>query len=219
MILYLHGFASGPSSQKAQYFRRRLGELGIQLLVPALDEGAFPHLTLSRQLRLIEDLCASEKGPPVLIGSSLGGYLAALHAAAHPVTALVLMAPAVDFAASWRARLGAAAVGAWRDRGTLPVWHYGQEKDLPLGYEFLEDAARHERWPAVRCPTLVLHGRRDEVVPLARVERWVERNPGARLVLYNAGHELTEVLGPLFEEARSFLAGVPEVLAAHPQLR
>ena len=70
------------------------------------------------QLRLVGEVCerpAPEGGadPLVLIGSSMGGYLAALYASrasqasqafGRPVAALVLMAPAVDFHRRWAER-------------------------------------------------------------------------------------------------------------------
>src|SRR5581483_1687357 len=118
MIVYLHGFASSSGSYKAQLFLRRFAALGIEIVVPALDEGDFIHLTLSGQLRVVGRVCAGAAAaePLVLIGSSMGGYLAALYAAAHPaaVDALVLMAPAVDFARRWRERLGEHAMAEWQ---------------------------------------------------------------------------------------------------------
>ncbi len=44
-FIYLHGFASSPSSRKARFFEERFRELGIGLEVPDLAEGRFskPH--------------------------------------------------------------------------------------------------------------------------------------------------------------------------------
>src|SRR3712207_248123 len=95
-VLYLHGFASGPSSGKAQFFRARLAERGVQLEIPDLVEGDFENLTITGQLAVIERTARGD--PVVLMGSSLGGYLAALYASSHPeVTKLILMAPAFYF--------------------------------------------------------------------------------------------------------------------------
>jgi len=48
-FVYLHGFASSPSSRKARFFAERFRELGIGLEVPDLAEGDFRNLTLSAQ--------------------------------------------------------------------------------------------------------------------------------------------------------------------------
>ena len=52
----------------------------------------------------------------------------------------------------------------------------------------------------------MLHGRRDDAVPLAAAEAFAARRPERRrLVVYDAGHELTEVLGSLWAESMAFL--------------
>ena len=218
MLLYLHGFASGPQSFKARRFEHHLGRRGLALEIPALDEGDFERLTLSRQLALVERLTREAPRPHVLIGSSMGGYLALLHAAAHPVDALVVMAPAVDFARRWRERVPAEQLASWERTGRMWVDHHALKRKAPLGVDLLHDAALHAPWPVVKAPTLVLQGVRDEVVPLAPVQHWVERTPSARLLTYDSDHELTDVADTLCEEALRFLAEVPAVRAAHPAL-
>ena len=80
-ILYLHGFASSPASRKARYFSEKLQDRGIAGEIPDLAEGEFERLTVTRKLKVIENSARHE--PVILIGSSLGGYLAALYAASH----------------------------------------------------------------------------------------------------------------------------------------
>ena len=122
-FLYLHGFASGPNSSKARYFRDRFAALGIPLDVLDLEHGDFAGLTLSGMLQTIHHAAAGT--PAVLIGSSLGGYLAALYAARHPeVERLVLLAPAFRFPTHYPATLGEAKLAAWRTSGKMPVFHY-----------------------------------------------------------------------------------------------
>ncbi|HUE31238.1 MAG TPA: YqiA/YcfP family alpha/beta fold hydrolase, partial [Verrucomicrobiae bacterium] len=96
-LSYLHGFASGPGSTKAQFFRARLAEHGVALEIPDLAPD-FTHMTVTGMLATVEAILA--RGPVVLLGSSLGGYLAALAAARRPdhVPGLVLFAPAFGFA-------------------------------------------------------------------------------------------------------------------------
>jgi len=219
MLLYLHGFASGPRSFKAQRFLHHLQRRGLALEVPALDEGDFERLTLTRQLALIERLTRVAPRPHVLIGSSMGGYLALLHAAAHPVDALVVMAPAVDFARRWRERVAPEQLSEWERTGRLWVDHHALEAKVPLGLGLLRDAERHAPWPVVEAPTLVLQGVRDDVVPLAPVQQWVQRTPSARLLTYDSDHELADVADELCEESLRFLAELPALQAAYPGLR
>lgn len=100
--------------------------------MPVLDRGDFEHLTISGQLAVVERAAAGR--PVALIGSSLGGYLAALYAARHPeVPRLVLLAPAFGFATEWPERLGAEAVEQWRRTGAREVFHYADARMRRLG--------------------------------------------------------------------------------------
>ena len=76
-IVYLHGFASGPSSSKAQFFRAKFAERGIAIEIPQLDQGHFEALTITGQLSVIDRTVGGDE--TILMGSSLGGYLAALY--------------------------------------------------------------------------------------------------------------------------------------------
>src|ERR1700761_5244732 len=99
-VLYLHGFASSPASRKGQFLSAKFSSRGLQLELPDLADGDFEHLTVTRQLQILERLL--DGTPAALIGSSLGGYLAALYASTHPeILRLVLLAPAFDFRQLW----------------------------------------------------------------------------------------------------------------------
>ena len=80
-LVYLHGFASGRQSSKARYFQQLLEAAGIAVEVPDLADGDFESLTITGQLAVIDRVAAAR--PLDLMGSSLGGYLAALYAARH----------------------------------------------------------------------------------------------------------------------------------------
>jgi pimeloyl-ACP methyl ester carboxylesterase len=204
-VVYLHGFASGPGSTKAQLFRARLAARGVALEIPDLAPD-FTHMTITSQLAIVDAIL--DRAPALVCGSSLGGYLAALAAAHRPerVTALLLIAPAFGFADRWEARVGAATMAAWRRSGTAPVFHYGSNREEPLSIALLDDARRYPDEPDPPQPTIVLHGRRDETVPLDAAERFVARRPAQRrLVVYESGHELLDVLEPLWADASAFL--------------
>jgi pimeloyl-ACP methyl ester carboxylesterase len=203
-VLYLHGFASSPHSRKAAWFGERLRGEGWEVRVPELDCGDFAHLTLTSQLRLIER--EAGEGPVSLIGSSLGGYLAALYAARQPkVERLVLMAPAFGFARRWQVWLGEAAVDEWRRTGWLSVPHYSTGREMELGWQFLQDALRYEEEPAVEQPVLIFHGRGDEVVPVEASRGFAAGRRNVRLLEVDSGHDLLNVLDLMWSETRRFL--------------
>jgi uncharacterized protein len=204
-IVYLHGFASSPQSSKARFFAERFGALGVPFTAPELDEGNFERLTITSQLHVVEK--AVGDGPVVLMGSSLGGYLAALFAArsVERVEKMVLLAPAFQFPSRWRARYSAEELERWRVKGAIPFFHYGFKEERGLGYRIVQDALQYEDEPAFPQPALVLHGRRDEVVPVALSKAFAEGHPNVKLKVVESGHELTDVLEQLWLETAAFL--------------
>jgi uncharacterized protein len=210
-IVYLHGFASSPHSSKAQFFQRKFAERGVPMEIPRLDEDRFEELTISSQLAVIERAVGDE--PAILIGSSLGGYLAALFAGRHPgkIEKLVLLAPAFQFPRRWRERYSDQDWERWKREGSTPVFHYGDGRERRLGYQLVEDAARYEDEPEFPQPALILHGVRDSVVPASLSRVYAARRPNTRLVLFESGHELTDVLEPMWREIFNFLS-VPETI-------
>ncbi len=210
MILYLHGFASGPGSSKATALAERFARIGVALTIPDLTPGeqGFERSTPSSMLSIAEAALASARPPRAIVGSSLGGYLGALAASRSAgVDRLVLMAPAFRLAERWHSRLAPGERRRWKEEGLL-VDHRASRRQRRLDWAFMEDALRWPAFPEVRVPALCIAGKRDEVVPLADVEAWVARTPGARLVVVDDGHDLLASLDRIFEEARDFLRPV-----------
>jgi hypothetical protein len=202
-ILYLHGFASSPTSSKARFFAERLRAAGAEVEVPDLAAGDFEHLTLSAQLRVIERAAAG--GPVSLVGSSMGGYLAALYAARHiGVRRLVLLAPAFRFAHCWADSMGAEAVAAWR-LAPREVFHYGEGRMRPLSHELLEDARQYEDFPDFPQPSLIFHGANDDIVPAQYSEQFAATHLNARLQILDSGHDLLNMLDFMAPQVCEFL--------------
>jgi len=203
--IYLHGFASSPASRKARFLVEKLQEHSIHLETPDLAPD-FQNLTITSQLAVIHGAIRGE--PVVLIGSSLGGYLAALYAAEQPqiVERLVLLAPAFDFYELWKKDLGPAKLAEWRENGTICVYHYGAGQETPLGYQLLDDASKYSAFPDFEQPCLILHGLRDEVVPFEKSALFAAARPDNRKLLsFNSGHELTDVLNEIWDSSCGFL--------------
>lgn len=202
--VYLHGFASSPQSTKALYFQKRFAEQGLSLIIPQLDKGDFGALTITGQLKVIDEAVGSL--PALLIGSSLGGYLAALYAAHHSnVERVVLMAPAFQFPERWRQRFTDDELARWKREGSCNFYHYAFREERPLGYAFVEDAWTYEDEPDFHQPGLILHGTADSVVPPEVSTQFAARHHNARLRLFDSGHELTDVLDQIWSETAMFL--------------
>lgn len=176
------------------------------LETPDLAEGRFEQLTISGQLAVIERVA---QGDPVsLIGSSMGGYLAALYAARHPeVEKLVLLAPAFAFLTRWPEELGEEKMEAWKRTGVLQVFHYGEGREAPLGYQLIEDARKFEDYPQFLQPTLIFHGKHDTVVPAGHSITFSQQHPHTTLRLMESDHQLLNVLDDMWMETEKFLFG------------
>ena len=205
--LYLHGFASGPGSHKAAWFGTRLARHGIELEVPDLNAGDFPHLTLTRQMAVLDALLAGEPGPVTLIGSSFGGYLAALLAERDPrVARLVLLAPAFGFGELLESLFGVEIMAQWQRDGRLRLPAEADAAQRWLHYDLVRDLARHDATPFARqVPALVFHGIDDPTVPYQRSIDYLGENRLARVMLLADGHSLDPSLEVIWAELRGFL--------------
>jgi uncharacterized protein len=201
MYIYLHGFSSGPGSTKAKYIKAQFAQIGIELQVPDLNQDDFAHLTVSRQIAQVVDLFPQDRSPVTLIGSSLGGWIAAIIAQNHPqVERLILLAPAFDFLAHWLPKIGEQQLNSWQKTGYLSIYHHAIKDLAPLHYDFLTDARRYPLAEIERVlPTLIIHGIHDDVVPVAASRSFVRDRPWAGLLEWDSDHQLTDASDSLPE--------------------
>ncbi len=213
VVIYLHGFASSPQSSKATFFAERFAAAGVKFLCPDLNQPAFSTLTVSRMLQQVEKRISSlPPGEIVLMGSSLGGFVAVEAAARqvgearHPIARLILLAPAVELEWDRWSEVGPGGVERWRTAGTVEVFHYAQNRPDRLDYGFYEDAARYH--PASRqlsLPMLIFQGRQDESVSPHIVERFAHQQSAATLHMLDDAHQLKNSLDFIWTETVRFL--------------
>ncbi|MBF2078729.1 MAG: esterase [Synechococcales cyanobacterium T60_A2020_003] len=192
--IYLHGFASSPRSIKAEGLRDRFQRIGIPLQCPDLNQDDFSTLTLTRQLEQVKQLITRSASPITLIGSSFGGLTAAwLGEMIANVERLILLAPAFEFLDHWIPRLGSDTLANWERNGLLPVYHYGEQRTLPLSYTFITDLQHYPDQHLQRpVPTLILHGIHDETVPIQASQRFAEQRPWVCLKELDSDHALVD---------------------------
>ncbi|PSC73985.1 mycophenolic acid acyl-glucuronide mitochondrial [Micractinium conductrix] len=185
-IVYLPGLTSNMHGEKARelerFATRQLGCNFWALEYQGHGDSSpnFLECTLATWLADVLQLVDSIGGQrQILVGSSLGGWLA-LHAALqrpHLVQGLLLLAPAVDVSQHWEAAAQPAGVDAWgHDLLQLPS-AYVQEGGIQVRRSLFEEASRHHlllhtgQLEAVTCPATIMHSIRDDVVPLELVQR------------------------------------------------
>jgi pimeloyl-ACP methyl ester carboxylesterase len=139
------------------------------------------------------------QGPLVLVGSSMGGWIALLTAIARPdrVAALVGIAAAPDFTQRlmWESMTPAERSTLQRDGVLYIPSQYGDPTPITLG--LIEDGAHHHVLTGhipIHCPVRLLHGQADPDVPWELALRIAEQveTPDARVTLVKDGdHRLS----------------------------
>jgi pimeloyl-ACP methyl ester carboxylesterase len=199
-LIWLSGFKSDMISTKASALDDYCAKEGRALLRfdysgHGQSSGRFEDAILSEWLEeSVALIRAKSEGPQLLIGSSMGGYLALLAAnalwktdEAQRLAGLVLIAPAVDFteALIWRnapeeAKREIMEKGAWLRPSAYSAEPY------PITRALIEDGRRHLMLGGTiraHCRVAILQGMQDEDVPFAHAMTLVEHMAGDSVTL------------------------------------
>lgn len=179
-IFWLNGYRSEMTGTKASMLDAFGAEKG--LAVTRLDHsgngqsgGDFLNGTITRWLDESLAVFATTNGPQVVVGSSLGGWLALLLARAlrrqgiDRVKALVLIAPAVDATAELMTkRLTKAQLAALRRDGVVQRPSQYSPEPYPYTAKLIDDGNNHLMFGKgidVGAPVTILQGGKDPDVP------------------------------------------------------
>jgi uncharacterized protein len=149
----------------------------------------------------------------VLIGSSLGGFVAVNTAVRCPdrVERMILLAPALDFGGNRMRTLGDRGLEEWQRTNRLDVFHHGFGRVMPVHYELYADARRFDAMNArLDLPVQVFQGRRDDAVDPQTVEQWAKARPEiVELHLLDDDHQLHASLGSIWPHVARFVGLAP----------
>lgn len=205
-FLWLGGFKSDMTGTKAQRLMELAQEtdrffIRFDYSGHGASEGRFEDGTLTLWLaeaRMILGLAADR--PMILIGSSMGGFLALLLARQRigRIAGLVLVAPAADMTEHMAAEIASnpeAQSALARDGVWLRPSRYGDP--YPITRKLIEDGRRHlilSEGFDLQCPLRILHGDQDPDVPWQHGLKAFEaiRSPDAQFTLIKDGdHRLS----------------------------
>lgn len=188
-VVFLPGFASDMSGAKATALAAACAKAGWAFLRfdysgHGASAGAFTDGTigtwLADALAVIDRL---SEGPLVLVGSSMGGWIALLAARARParMAALVGIAAAPDFTETlmWDAMAPPERAALLRDSHLDVPSQYGPPTRITRA--LIEEGRGHlllGRPIPLACPVRLLHGQRDPDVPWETALRIAERLAG-----------------------------------------
>ena len=186
-LLWLGGFGSDMLGSKAQALAGWAAEAGrayvrFDYQGHGESSGAFDEGTIGLwRDDALAVLDAETQGPQILVGSSMGGWIALLAALARPerVAGLVLIAPAPDFTEElmW-AQMSEDQRRALLETGRHQLPGYDGAPGLIVTRRLIEEGRAHLILGGridVRCPIRILQGMRDEDVPFAHALKIVDR--------------------------------------------
>ncbi|POR48080.1 alpha/beta hydrolase [Bosea psychrotolerans] len=197
-VLWLGGFRSDMRATKAEalaQWARLTGRAFLRFDYAGHGEtgGDFARWTLSHWLEdALAMIAARCSRPPILVGSSMGGWIALLAARKLLGTALapaglVLIAPAVDFSEDlmWAQMPEAIRQTILRDGVWLRPSEYSPDP-TPITRALIEDGRRHLMFGSeirTGCPVHILQGMADPDVPWRQAVKLVEHLAGDPVLL------------------------------------
>jgi len=186
-VVWLGGFRSDMTGAKAEAvaaWGRAHGRKVVRFDYSGhgASDGAFEDGRIGRWLDEARAVVAAEAGEDfLLVGSSMGGWMALLLASGQPagLRGLILVAPAPDFTEKLFYPTLPADVRARVDAGeTVDIpGEYGSP-DYRLAADFFRDGARHNLLDAplrLGVPVIILQGMADTSVPHTHARRIVDR--------------------------------------------
>ena len=217
-VVYVHGFLSSAQSTKARFFSKHFaGREGVAF--HAIDfnptQRDFAAMTVTGQIhrlrqflldRGLVDVDGSAERVPVLglIGSSLGGLVSLRYTHLFGgVERLLLLAPAL---AALTEIVSEEERALWEAAGAAPIAHPAFEGEVDVLYDLHADSLRYLEPVPPPAPTVIIHGRHDEHVPIRHSEAYASAFPDeVSLVEVDAGHDLNGHLALIWQYVQSFL--------------
>lgn len=206
-VVFLSGFRSDMTGEKGQFLQsvcqgEGRGFLAFDYSGHGLSSGRFEEGTISQWLADSLDLMDNlTQGPLIVVGSSMGGWLAHLVALARPyrVKGLLGIAAAPDFTQElmWEKFTFAQQAEIMNQGWTvIPTEYNSQGWTITRG--LIEDGRKHlllkEPIP-LDIPVRLLHGMKDASVPAIYSHRLIERltSSNVTLTLMKSGdHRLSQ---------------------------
>ncbi len=173
-VIYVHG-TPGDAGAFLDYVVHPVAGLdAISIDRPGFGETGGPAVpSFESQAKAIEPLLVKHQGRwPILVGHSLGGPIAARVAADYPdrVSGIVIVAGSLDPALEkwkWFNSAGEMLiVQAFLSRGLV---HSNQE----IRQAKAQTTELAHVLDQIRCPVIIIHGTKDELVPVANVDYMV----------------------------------------------
>lgn len=183
IIILCHGFSTGKDGRTYVRLEEILNKNGIStfrfdFFGHGESEGKFEEITTSEAVddiqNAIQFLKASGYKKMGLVGSSFGG-LASIIAASktNDLYVLALKSPVSDYLGKITSQEDKQEIKTWKEKGITYVTA-PDGRSFKLNYSFFEDAEKvngYESSKKINIPTLIVHGDKDETVPIEQSKK------------------------------------------------
>ncbi|HEV7718107.1 MAG TPA: alpha/beta hydrolase [Arsenicitalea sp.] len=208
-LFWLGGFRSDMAGGKAMRLDRfgaeyKLGVTRFDYSGHGRSGGDFLEGSISRWLEEALAVFALTSGPQIVVGSSMGGWLAlllnrALRQAGTPrVKAIILIAPGIDMTHDLMPqRFTDAQKKQMAETGLVLRPSQYSDEPYPITKNLLDDGAKHLLFGGVietGCPVTILQGGRDPDVPQAHALKLVQHlllDPVTLTLIPDGDHRLS----------------------------
>ena len=188
-ILFAHGLEGSPNGSKPTWMKE---SLDWEIICPEMSNNGW---TIADQTEVIAEAIAENEDIDIIMGSSYGG-LAIANASerfAERNLRLVLLAPAFGLAENFRSIAGEQGLTEWKNIGSRQYFHHGFGHEVEFGWDFITSADEMS-WPNLHHPTIILHGSKDDIVPIESSRKVSESNELVELIEVEDGHRLAKSL-------------------------
>lgn len=186
VFVFCHGFMSGKDSLKTSI----LSHLPINICLFRFDfsgvgesEGSLENTQMSSYLddlksaiNQLENFDFVDREKIILVGASLGGFIASLFAAQDKrVKGLVLVSPVSDIREIGERKLKGHNLEEWKSTGYMTFGEHDYK--IKLGYSFVDDLMQYNLYESAKnisCPVLIVHGDSDTEVPISHSQKLFE---------------------------------------------
>ena len=188
-------------------FKDRFEKARLPLTIPDLQQGNFENLTLTNQVSLVQSIIDGKPGARfALIGSSMGGYVAALAAETRKeIEALYLMAPGFNFLNRWMENMGWDKNSFSSTPDLIRVFHYSYNREVTLNTHLFRDAMHWDSLPLIRnIPIRVVHGIHDETINIQESRDFAGSRPWCQLKELDSDHGLFSCIDWIIDDCMKF---------------
>ncbi len=195
-IIFLHGLMSDMNGIKSMWLedycrQREYNFIRFDNFGHGQSSGTFINETIGSWLNGLELILTElTNGHVILVGSSLGGWLALLASLKFPekIVGLVCIAPAPDFTeeAIWQ-KLPPDKQEQMQLEGYLVVGGHNCKQKYPLSYQLISEARNHlllnKDSIELNCPVHLIHGMLDNDIPYTISQRLLQKITTPNIVL------------------------------------